>query len=135
MARILIAEDDAHMMRLLAMWLARNGHEVLEARDGARAQAILSNGEVDLVVSDVNMPRMNGLNLVDWIRTAKSASLPIVMLSSRCDQDSMADRLKPYSVRLHPKPFSPSRLVVEIEQLLEQQAAATAGREGLGRLE
>ncbi len=124
MARILIVEDDAHMMRVLAMWLARNGHEILEATDGEMAKTILSQDGVDLVVSDVNMPRVNGLHLVDWIRAEKSRSLPILLLSSRCDQDSIAARLKPHNVRMHPKPFSPSRLVVEIEQLLAPQAAA-----------
>jgi len=122
MARILIAEDDAHMMRVLSMWLVRNGHQVLEASDGEAAKAVLTDENVDLVVSDVNMPRLDGLHLVEWIRSQKSESLPVVMLSSRCDQDSIADRLKPHNVRVHPKPFSPSRLVVEIEQLLAPQA-------------
>jgi DNA-binding response OmpR family regulator len=127
MAKILIAEDDAHMMRVLALWLTRNGHEVFEAPDGEAARTILADADVDLLVSDVNMPRLDGLDLVDWIRTEKSESLPIVMLSSRCDQDSIAADLKPRNVRVHPKPFSPSRLVVEIEQLLEARATAFAG--------
>ena len=123
MARILVVEDDAHMMRVLAMWLARNGHEILEARDGEEAITVLTDDEVDVVVSDVNMPRLDGLHLVSWIRSEKSGSLPILMLSSRCDQDSMNAKLRPFSVRMHPKPFSPSRLVVEIEQLLAAQVA------------
>lgn len=129
MAKILIAEDDAHMMRVLAMWLARNGHEVLEASDGTAARAILAEADVDLLVSDVNMPGLDGLHLVEWIRTEKSESLPIVMLSSRCDQDSIAAILKPHKVRVHPKPFSPSRLVVEIEQMLAAGATAYSARE------
>ncbi len=123
MARILVVEDDAHMVRVLSMWLARNGHEVVEAHDGEEAKGILIDAEVDAVVSDVNMPRLDGLDLVRWIRAEKSSELPVLMLSSRCDQDSMNARLKPYNVRLNPKPFSPSRLVVEIEHLLAAKVA------------
>ncbi len=125
MAKILIAEDDPHMQRVLSMWLSRNGHEVLETSHGAEAKALLAAGEVDLVVSDVNMPGMDGLELVEWIRSSKGETLPVVMLSSRCDQSSIAARLRPHNVRIHPKPFSPSRLVVEIEQMLERVSRKT----------
>ncbi|MFQ5489721.1 MAG: response regulator [Phycisphaerae bacterium] len=124
MARILIAEDDAHMLRLLSMWLTRNGHQVIEAVDGQAAQELLVEADVDLIVTDFNMPRMTGAELVSWVRAQKSPSMPIVMLSSRCDQDTINADLEPHNVRVHPKPFSPSRLVVEIEQLLAAGAAA-----------
>jgi len=127
MARILLAEDDAHVLRVLAMWLARNGHDLWEARDGAEAQKILSRTEIDLVVSDVNMPQMNGIELVEWVRQHKSTSLPIVLLSSRCDQDSIGAQLRAHNVRVHPKPFSPSRLMVEIDRLLSPAACGETG--------
>jgi DNA-binding response OmpR family regulator len=123
MARILVAEDDAHMLRVLSMWLARNGHEVLEAQDGQDAREILVDGQVDLVVSDVNMPRLSGMQLVEWVRAQIGESLPMVLLSSRCDQSSIAADLRQHGVCIHPKPFSPSRLVVEIERLLALRAA------------
>lgn len=123
MATILIAEDDAHMMRVLSLWLTRNGHEVLEASDGAQAKTVLAEKSVDLLVSDVNMPNVTGLELVAWARSELGPDFPMVVLSSRCDQDSIAANLKPHNVRVHPKPFSPSRLVVEIEQLLSPQPA------------
>jgi len=118
MARILIAEDDAHVMRVLSMWLSRNGHEPIEARDGLQAREAIAQGGVDLLVSDMNMPGMNGLQLVEWARTQHGSTVPIVVLSSRCDQDSIAADLRRFGVRVLPKPFSPSRLVVEIERLL-----------------
>ncbi len=124
MAKILIAEDDAHMLRILSMWLARNGHEVLETRDGQAAQDVLSKVDVDLIVSDVNMPRMSGIELVQWLRSKKSKTLPVIMLSSRCDQDAIAGQIRGCNVNLHPKPFSPSRLMVEVEQLLSVDVPA-----------
>ncbi|HUU85758.1 MAG TPA: response regulator [Phycisphaerae bacterium] len=123
MARILVVDDDAHMLRVLSMWLARNGHQVLEASDGQNAREILGDTDVDLVVSDVNMPRLSGLELVEWVRAELSDALPMVVLSSRCDQSSIAENLKQHGACLHPKPFSPSRLVVEIERLLSVHSA------------
>ena len=122
---VLVADDDAHTVRLLSMWLTRNGHEVLEACDGQVACEVLSETGVDLVVSDVNMPRLSGLELVEWVRSEIGASLPIVLLSSRCDQSSLAARLGQYGVCVLPKPFSPSRLVVEIERLLSVQTPSS----------
>ena len=118
MPTILVADDDPHMLRVLAMWLSRNGHQVLEASSGVEAQEILTRTSVDLVISDMNMPQMDGLELVKWVRARDGDKLPMVVLSSRCDQDSIAAKLQEHGVRVLPKPFSPSRLVVEVERLL-----------------
>lgn len=125
MARILIAEDDAHILRILSMWLTRNGHEVVETSDGLKAKEALSHREVDLVVSDVNMPGLDGNGLVRWLRSEHGCNVPIILLSSRSDHVTLGKDLEPFGVRLHPKPFSPSRLVVEIERLLSAAAEAT----------
>ena len=95
---------------------------VASARNGAEAQTILDGGDVDLIISDVNMPQVDGLELVKWVRAHAGDAVPIVVLSSRCDQDSIAAELRTHGVRVLPKPFSPSRLVVEVERLLTPQA-------------
>ena len=120
MATILVAEDDVQILRVLAMWLTRNRHEVIEARDGREAQEALSRQAVDLIVSDVNMPGMDGLALIRWARQESKLTTPIIVLSSRCDQSSMAEQLAVHGINVHPKPFSPSRLLVEIDRLLRE---------------
>ena len=120
MANIVVSEDDAHMLRILSMWLSRNGHEVLEARNGLEAKEIIGRQEVDLIVSDVNMPHVDGLQLVQWVRQEQQNNVPMILLSSRCDQEDIAKRLQSMGVRVHPKPFSPSKLVQEIESMLHQ---------------
>jgi two-component system alkaline phosphatase synthesis response regulator PhoP len=118
MARILVAEDDVHVMRLMSMWLTKTGHEVLEARNGAEAKTLVNEGAVDCLVTDVNMPVCDGVELVLWIREEADLHFPIVMLSARCDQDNLHERLKDMQVSVHPKPFSPSRLSAEIDEKL-----------------
>ena len=118
MATVLLVDDDVQILRVLAMWFTRNGHEVVECRDGAEALNALSEEKVDLIVSDVNMPHVDGLELVRVIRDDRKLDLPIVVLSSRCDQSSIAADLAVYGIRVHPKPFSPTRLLAEVESLL-----------------
>ena len=125
MALILIAEDDAHMLRILSIWLQRNGHEVCEACNGLEAKERFSEHSFDFVVSDVNMPEMSGIELVEWLRTERQSEVPIILLSSRCDQTVIAKKLDSLDVQIYPKPFSPSQLVDHIEQRLAARAKST----------
>lgn len=123
MARILIAEDDACMLRILSIWLKRNGHEVFEARDGLMAKDALRAQTFDFMVSDINMPGLDGISLVRWLRQAETNSgVLVVLLSSRCDRGVIAEQVAALNVQVHPKPFSPSRLAAEIERRLAEEA-------------
>jgi len=116
--RILIVEDEAHILRVMAIWLERHGHEVLEACNGAAALEMLRNQSVDLIISDMNMPVMDGLELIKAVREHLKIETPVLLLTARCDQEQLAQRMEPYSVRLYSKPFTPSRLVADIDRLL-----------------
>ncbi len=118
MRRILIAEDESHIAHVLSVWLRRHGFRTLEARNGALALKLLETETVDLIISDMNMPVMDGLGFVREVREKLGEDIPILMLSARCDQGRLGEQLKPYHVQLYPKPFMPSQLVAEIERLL-----------------
>lgn len=118
MARILIIDDEAHIARVLVLWLKRHHHEVLEACNGVEAIDILAQGSVDMIISDMNMPLLDGLGLVKKVREELHLDMPIILLSARCDQSNLAEKLAPYRARLLPKPFVPSRLMADIEETL-----------------
>ncbi len=124
MATILVAEDDAHMMRLMSMWLARNGHKVLEAANGEKAKELIAAGGVEFLVTDINMPICDGMELVEWLRGEVKSDIPVVMLSARTDQAQIGEKFLRLNVTVHPKPFSPSRLSNEIEKRLEETRPA-----------
>lgn len=126
MAAILIAEDDAHMLHILSIWLQRKGHEVFEARDGLMAKERFLSRSFDFVVSDVNMPGLDGIGLVRWLRGEHKSNVPMILLSSRCDQKAIAEEMASFDVQVHPKPFSPSRLMMEIERRLAQSRLPVA---------
>ncbi|MFH1107971.1 MAG: response regulator [Planctomycetota bacterium] len=118
MARILIADDDAHIVRVLSMWLGRHGHEVVTARNGEVALETLDGTSVDLIISDMNMPVLDGVGLAKAVRGKVGAAIPIIVLTARCDQERLSELLAVYGIRVYPKPFLPSQLVVEINRLL-----------------
>lgn len=118
MANILIVDDDAHIIRVMSIWLVRQGHQVSTARNGREALEVLRAGSVDLLISDMNMPVMDGIELARTVRVELGAGIPIVMLTARCDQDHLNQNLAGHAVGVFPKPFLPSQLVAEIERLL-----------------
>jgi CheY-like chemotaxis protein len=85
--RILIADDDPQMRRLIRIVLQRDGFEVVEANDGLDALDVIEQGRVDLVILDVDMPRLNGLGVLEEIRAQmRTASLPVIVLTALQDE-------------------------------------------------
>ena len=126
MATILIAEDEPHIIRVMSLWLSRNGHRVVESRDGVEALAAFDASKPDLVISDMNMPRMTGLELIRTLREERRTTVPILMFSSRTDQGNLGQQAAAFNVVLYPKPFTPSRLTGEIERMLTAAAAGAS---------
>lgn len=126
MATILVAEDDLHILRVISLWLKRNGHEVAESRTGSDALARLRAGDIDLMVTDVNMPGMTGLDLLTTATAEGLLPRGAIVLTSRCDQQEIADVVRTQGGLVHPKPFSPSRLLLTIENKLAASTAPVA---------
>lgn len=123
MATIVLAEDDVHIIRVVSMWLKQHKHQVLEAPNGKKALELVRMSRCDLLITDVNMPLMDGIELVRSCAAEGLPRLGTVMLTSRCDQADIVDCLTGLPVVFHPKPFSPSRLVSEVEQLIRKAQA------------
>lgn len=122
MAKILVVEDEAHIARVMTIWLSRHGHEIVEAANGRVALEVLDREEVDLIISDMNMPMLDGLGLVTAVRNERGLQMPILLVTARCDQRTLATQLEPLNVKICPKPFVPSRLVTDIEEMLAEAA-------------
>jgi len=125
-ARILIAEDDMHIGRVIALWLKRNGHEVMIAGSGDKALAMIRERAPDLLVTDINMPVMDGLQLLEIVRAESLLTHQAIVLTSRCDQADIAARAAGLGAVVHPKPFSPMNLAETIEAALSTPIDACA---------
>ena len=125
MSHILIVDDDPHIRELLAFALGKAGMSVAEAVDGEDALAALARRMPDLMVLDINMPRLNGLDLCRRLRAegGAGAALPILFLSSRDDEIDRIVGIEIGGDDYVVKPFSPREVVARVGAILKRGTA------------
>lgn len=106
---ILVVDDDAMVREVTAWMLSDAGHSVSEAEDGVEALECLDRMPVDLLITDINMPRMDGLKLVQEVK-ARWPALPVLLVSGRPQP--------PGTQAYMPKPFSWDMLVAAVTRVL-----------------
>jgi two-component system alkaline phosphatase synthesis response regulator PhoP len=119
--RILVAEDDAEVMDLVRVYLAREGFEVAAAGDGETALELAQSRGPDLLVLDVMLPKLDGWAVCRRLREQEATRrLPIVMLTSRSDEMDRVLGLELGADDYVTKPFSPRELVARIKAVLRR---------------
>jgi DNA-binding response OmpR family regulator len=131
-ARILIAEDDRKNADLVRRFLEREGHVTAIVHDGRAALEETRRCRPDLLVLDLMLPRMDGLDVCRVLRTGPPAGgdVPIIMLTARAGEDDLLLGLALGADDYLTKPYSPRELVARVRSVLRRTArAATAARE------
>ncbi|AYD02728.1 MFS transporter [Neorhizobium sp. NCHU2750] len=105
MARILITEDEESLRRFVARALRLDGHETFEAGDGAEGLERLDEGSYDLLLSDIRMPVMDGIELAHQA-SARFPEMKILLMTGYAEQRERADDLAAKIVDVVPKPFA-----------------------------
>ena len=117
---VLIVEDDPDTAKLVSLYLQRDGHKVLCARDGMEGLRLAREARPDLVVLDLMLPKLNGIGVCRTLR--QESSVPIVMVTARVEEE---DRLKGLDLGADDyvtKPFSPRELAARIRAVLRRTA-------------
>ncbi len=122
--RILIAEDEPSLQMVLSDRLRSEGYEVIIAQDGAEAERIALEGNIDLLVLDVAMPKKNGFDVCRDLRAA-GESLPIFMLTAKSQTFDKVLGLKIGADDYLTKPFDMEEVCARIEALLRRSAGPT----------
>lgn len=117
---VIMAVDDAKTMRDLVKGILENeGHEIITAEDGEQAMQIARQQNVELVLSDVNMPNMNGISLVSKLRRLPEYStVPIMMLTTEGDGYKKTKARSMGANGWLQKPFTPERLINAVDKML-----------------
>jgi two-component system chemotaxis response regulator CheY len=119
MAKILAVDDSASMRQMVSFTLKGAGHDVVEASDGSEALKIAQGQSVDLVLSDVNMPNMNGIELCKNLRQLPSYKFtPILMLTTESAGDKKQEGKSAGATGWIVKPFNPDQLLTTIKKVL-----------------
>lgn len=119
MAKILAVDDSASMRQMVSFTLKGAGHDVLEASDGVEALGIAQKGGVDLVISDVNMPNMDGITLIAELRKLGNYKFtPILMLTTESGGDKKSEGKAAGATGWIVKPFNPEQLISTVQKVL-----------------
>ena len=118
MRRILVADDDAHIRDVVEFALAKAGYSVTPVADGAAAVESFDAAAPDLIVLDVGMPRMDGLDVCRQVR--RSSDVPILFLSARDEEIDRVLGLEIGGDDYVTKPFSPRELVARVGTILRR---------------
>ena len=119
MASILTADDSTSMRQMVSFTLKGAGYEVVEAVDGAEALEIAKTRAFDLVVTDVNMPNMDGISLIKELRKLPDFKFtPILMLTTESASDKKQEGKEAGATGWIVKPFDPEQLLGTIKKVL-----------------
>lgn len=122
MHRVLIAEDSATQRRIISMVLKREGHDVVMARDGIEAITQAYHERPDVVVLDIEMPKMNGYQVCRLLKEdTRTAHIPVIMLTSRDQETDKFWGLKTGADRYVTKDFQLTGLAAAVQEMLEKK--------------
>lgn len=116
--KVLLVEDDLALSDVVSFTLRRAGYEVLTAYDGLTALEVYETGAPDLVLLDLNLPRLDGLGVCRQLRAA--GDTPIIILSVRGEDEAVVRGLEMGADDYMVKPFSPTQLVARIRAVMRR---------------
>ena len=125
MPKILVVDDSQTIRRMVKASLVPLSTEFIEAASGLEAIEQLAVGDIRLMVLDLNMPDMHGIEVLGFVRAhQKFHHLPVIVLTTRDDQDSRAAAMQAGASTYLTKPFAPQSLLKEARAVLDAVAEA-----------
>ncbi len=121
--KVLIVDDEPHMLRLTELSIKKGGFAIVTGRNGREALALAASEKPDLIVMDVTMPELDGLSALKQLKSSPAtASIPVVMLTVRGHVLTRQQAEEAGAAVFLTKPFSPTQLLSEARRLLGETA-------------
>ena len=128
--RILVVDDESGVRDLICDALHMSDFQTLQAVDGLAALSVIRKDRFDLIILDINMPKLDGLGLLEKIRN-DGIELPALMLSARGDKTDISTGLKLGADDYMTKPFSIEELVLRVKAILRRTSGSTSAKNNL----
>jgi DNA-binding response OmpR family regulator len=116
--KILLAEDNSTLSLLLKFRLEKEGYELFMAVDGKEAVEIIDKHNLDLIITDIMMPYISGLEVISYIRNKLKVEIPIIVFSSAGQEEMVLKAFDLGANDFMGKPFSPNELVIRVKRQL-----------------
>ena len=121
--KILVADDETHILHVVSLKLRNAGFNVLTARDGQEALELAQSEHPDLIITDYHMPQLSGLELCQRLKQDPATSgIPAIMLTARGYHLEPHDTQQSGILRMLSKPFSPRQLLTTVNEIMTQAA-------------
>ena len=119
--KILVCEDEEMLLTSLEFRLRKQGFDVIRAVDGQEAKDKVQSEMPDLVIADIMMPHVSGLELTTFIRKKMKSTMPIIMISALGNDDTVLEAFQLGANDFISKPFKPIELVLRIKKIFQEQ--------------
>lgn len=128
--RVLVVDDDADIRQLVATWLEVGGYEVLSVEDGATALALLDAGPVDVILTDIRMPGMSGIEFLKHVRE-RDLDVPVLLVTGDPRLETAIEAVEYGAARYLLKPVAGARVLEEVGRAMRLRGLARLKREAL----
>lgn len=118
--KILICEDEEIMLTALEFRLQRQGFEVVITNDGKQALDSISSENPDLMIVDLMLPNISGLEIIKYVRKKLKSTLPIIVISALEHDDFVLDAFRLGASDFITKPFKPNELILRIKRIFQE---------------
>lgn len=118
MYNILVCDDDKEIVEAIEIYLTKEGYNIIKAYNGEEALKVLKNNEIHLVVLDIMMPKVNGIEVAKEIR--KDKAVPIIMLSAKSEDYDKINGLNTGADDYVTKPFNPLELIARVNSQIRR---------------
>lgn len=118
--RVLVIDDSPTLRKLLKLFLVNKGYIVKEAQNGKIGLKYISEDDYDLIILDLNMPVMNGYEVLKKLKTMDTFSSPILILSADKEEETKATGISMGASYYITKPFKPNDVVLRIEEIFKE---------------
>lgn len=117
--KIVLAEDNSILSKLLQFKLEKEGYQLLIASNGKEAVDLITNNNPDMILTDIMMPFISGLEVISHVRNKLEMKTPIVVFSSAGQEEMVLSAFNLGATDFMSKPFSPNELIIRIKRLLQ----------------
>ena len=116
--KIVLAEDNSTLSLLLKFRLTKEGYEALIAKDGKEAIELIEKHKPELILTDIMMPFISGLEVISHVRNKLSLKTPIIVFSAAGQEEMVLKAFNLGANDFMGKPFSPNELIIRVKRLL-----------------
>lgn len=118
---VLICEDEEIMLTAIAFRMRKQGFEVIIAQDGKEALSKIQEFNPDFIVTDIMMPYVSGLEILDKLRQEMQSDVPVIVISALDQEETILEAFKKGANDFISKPFKPAELILRIKKILQEK--------------